>query len=202
VPKKKVEITEELRATIDEAARAGAVEAFRITGGAYVNYFKAMERLLYNYKRLAAIVADEEAYCEVEYHGKSKSLAGGALSRGYTESKTEADIVEEMREDRRKQYQRTKRGFDILTNTIRKFEGLREFVVIRMYYFGEDMQGNERDRAYTWEELTGELDAAGVLREEKTARRWRNKIVNDMAICVFGVDAAISAGTYRHALTE
>ncbi len=46
--------------------------------------------------------------------------------------------------------------------------------------------------------MSAELAAAGVLRDEKTARRWRNKIVNDMAVCVFGIEAAISASTYRY----
>lgn len=63
--KKKTGISEELREAINEAARAGAYEAYRNTAGAYVNYFKAMETLLYNYKKLAALVADEEGYCEM-----------------------------------------------------------------------------------------------------------------------------------------
>ena len=58
--KKKTGISEELREAINEAARAGAYEAYKDTAGAYVNYFKAMETLLYNYKKLAALVADEE----------------------------------------------------------------------------------------------------------------------------------------------
>ena len=64
--KKKAGISEEVREAINEAARAGAYEAYKNTAGAYVNYFKAMETLLYNYKKLAALVADEEGYCEVK----------------------------------------------------------------------------------------------------------------------------------------
>lgn len=37
---------------------------------------------------------------------------------------------------------------------------------------------------------------------QKTARRWRNKIVNDMAVCVFGIPAAVSAATYRKAVDK
>ncbi len=125
-----IEITPELQTVIDEAARAGAAEAFRITGGAYVNYFKAMERLLYNYKPLAAIVADEEAYCSVEYHNKSKSIAGGAVGGGFYESRDIEDIVEDMRGQRQRQYQRTRRGFDILSNALDKFKQRREFSVV------------------------------------------------------------------------
>ena len=91
--KKKTGISEELREAINEAARAGAYEAYKDTVGAYVNYFKAMETLLYNYKKLAALVANEEAYCEVEYHAGRKTFAAGSKSTGYYEQKTEADIV-------------------------------------------------------------------------------------------------------------
>ena len=59
--KKQTELSEELREAVFEAARAGAAEAYTQNTG-YVNYFKAMETLLYNYKKLAALVADEEAY--------------------------------------------------------------------------------------------------------------------------------------------
>ena len=37
----------------------------------------------------------------------------------------------------------------------------------------------------------------GLIRDAKSARRWRNKIVNDMAVCMFGKPAAVGAGTYR-----
>lgn len=65
-----------------------------------MNYFKAMETLLYNYKKLAALVADEEGYCEVEYHAGRKTFAAGSKSTGYYEQKTEADIIAEMQEEK------------------------------------------------------------------------------------------------------
>ena len=86
--KKKTGISEELREAINEAARAGAYEAYKDTAGAYVNYFKAMETLLYNYKKLAALVADEEGYCEVEYHAGRKTFAASGKGTGYYEQKT------------------------------------------------------------------------------------------------------------------
>ena len=99
--KKKAGISEEVREAINEAARAGAYEAYKNTAGAYVNYFKAMETLLYNYKKLAALVADEEGYCEVEYHAGRKTFAAGSKSTGYYEQKTEADIIAEMQEKKK-----------------------------------------------------------------------------------------------------
>ena len=178
--KKQTELSEELREAVFEAARAGAAEAYTQNTG-YVNYFKAMETLLYNYKKLAALVADEEAYCEVEYHAGRKTFSTTPQAKGFIQRKTEAEIVEEMREEKQKQFKETKSGFDSLTRAISLFEGHKEFVVIRLYYFGEDINGNPREGGTaTWEEIAEELSDAGILKEIKTARRWRNKIVNDM----------------------
>ena len=125
------------------------------------------------------------------------------LRTGFIQRKTEAEIVEEMREEKQKQFKETKSGFDSLTRAISLFEGHKEFVVIRLYYFGEDINGNPREGGTaTWEEIAEELSDAGILKEIKTARRWRNKIVNDMAVCVFGIPAAVSAATYRKAVDK
>lgn len=200
--KKQTELSEELREAVFEAARAGAAEAYTQNTG-YVNYFKAMETLLYNYKKLAALVADEEAYCEVEYHAGRKTFSTTPQAKGFIQRKTEAEIVEEMREEKQKQFKETKSGFDSLTRAISLFEGHKEFVVIRLYYFGEDINGNPREGGTaTWEEIAEELSDAGILKEIKTARRWRNKIVNDMAVCVFGIPAAVSAAKYRKAVDK
>lgn len=200
--KKQTELSEELREAVFEAARAGAAEAYTQNTG-YVNYFKAMETLLYNYKKLAALVADEEAYCEVEYHAGRKTFSTTPQAKGFIQRKTEAEIVEEMREEKQKQFKETKSGFDSLARAISLFEGHKEFVVIRLYYFGEDINGNPREGGTaTWEEIAEELSDAGILKEIKTARRWRNKIVNDMAVCVFGIPAAVSAATYRKAVDK
>lgn len=200
--KKKTELSEELREAVFEAARAGAAEAYTQNTG-YVNYFKAMETLLYNYKKLAALVADEEAYCEAEYHAGRKTFSTTPQAKGFIQRKTEAEIVEEMREEKQKQFKETKSGFDSLTRAISLFEGHKEFVVIRLYYFGEDINGDPREGGTaTWEEIAEELSDAGILKEIKTARRWRNKIVNDMAVCVFGIPAAVSAATYRKAVDK
>lgn len=168
--KKQTELSEELREAVFEAARAGAAEAYTQNTG-YVNYFKAMETLLYNYKKLAALVADEEAYCEVEYHAGRKTFSTTPQAKGFIQRKTEAEIVEEMREEKQKQFKETKSGFDSLTRAISLFEGHKEFVVIRLYYFGEDINGNPREGGTaTWEEIAEELSDAGILKEIKTAR--------------------------------
>lgn len=90
--KKTAELSAELREAIFEAARAGALEAYAANTGDFVNYFKATETLLYNYKKLAALVADEEAYCEVEYHAGRKTFSVSSQPKGYYEQKTEVAL--------------------------------------------------------------------------------------------------------------
>lgn len=199
---KTIELTEELRQAILEAARAGAAEVYSQRAG-YVNYFKAMETLLYNYKKLAALVADEEAYCDVEYHAGRKTFSPIPKATGFIQYKSESEMIEEMQEEKKRQFLKTKSGVDKLTHAISLFENDKEFIVIRMYYFGEDIHGNPRPGgAATWEEIAEELSEAGILKEIKTARRWRNKVVKNLSVCVFGVPAAVSLATYRENLDK
>lgn len=197
--KKATGLSEELQEAINEAARAGANEAAAIGTGVFVNHYKAMESLLYNYKNLASIVADEEVYCEVEYHAGRKSFEAMPQAKGYYQKQSEAEIVEDMREEKRRQYEKTKYGFERLNCVIHKHESRKEFAVVRMYYFGENLDGTKAEdgKAFTWEQVAEACEAAGLLKEIKTARRWRNRIVNDMAVCMFGIPAAVSAGVYR-----
>lgn len=198
--KNKIIITEEVRELINEVARATASAAYIDNAGGNINYFRAMESLLWNYKKLKALVEDEAAYCEVEYHAGKKTFAATSHGGGYYEQHTEADIVEEMQRQKAISYQRTKARFEEVDRVVRLFESKKEFAVIRMYYFHEDAAGNDRapeEKQMTFEQIAEELDGIGLARDEKTARRWRNKVVNDMAVCLFGKPAAVGAGTYR-----
>ncbi len=91
-------ITDEVRELINEVARATASMAYIDGMGGEVNYFRAMESLLFNYKKLAALVADYEAYTHVELQGRSASISSYSPSSGYT-YRTEEDILDEMKRD-------------------------------------------------------------------------------------------------------
>ncbi len=192
-------ITDEVRELINEVARETASMAYIDGMGGEVNYFRAMESLLFNYKKLAALVADYEAYTHVELQGRSASISSYSPSSGYT-YRTEEDILDEMKRDKIISYHRTRARFEEIDRVVKLFAEQKEFHVIRMYYFGEDAQGNERPTGaepYTWEAIAAELEEMGLIRDAKSARRWRNKIVNDMAVCMFGKPAAVGVGTYR-----
>jgi len=192
-------ITDEVRELINEVARATASMAYIDGMGGRVNYFRAMESLLFNYKKLEALVADYEAYTRVELQGKSKSIGSFSQSSGNT-YRTEEDLLEELERDKVAAYHRTRARLEEIDRVVKLFADRKEFNVVRMYYFGEDGAGNRRPEdapPYTWDDIAEELGRMGLVRDAKSARRWRNKIVNDMAVCMFGKPAAVSAGTYR-----
>lgn len=202
--KGKTGITDEVRELISEVAKATASMAYIDGAGGEVNYFRAMESLLFNYKKLAALVADYEAYTRVELQEKSKSIVAFSPSAG-SGYKTQDDILEEMERDKVISYHRTRARFEEVDRVVCMFKDKKEFHVVRMYYFGEDAAGNERPAGAaspTWEDIAYELSGMGMIRDAKSARRWRNKIVNDMAVCMFGKPAAVGVGTYRRKRDE
>lgn len=193
-------IAEEVRELIALTAEETASKIYMENVSGQVNYYRIVEKLLYNYKRLEALVRNEEEYLTVELHGRSKSVTVYAPSGGGHEYKTEADIADEVARERLANYERTASNFREVEKVLDLFRARKEFIVIRMYYFNEDADGNERanDAAqYTWEQIALELSERGILRDEKTARRWRNNIINDIAVCMFGKAAAISTGVFR-----
>lgn len=196
-------ITDEVRELINEVARATASMAYIDGIGGEVNYFRAMESLLYNYKKLAALVADYEGYTTVELKQKSNSLVAFSTSGGAY--RTQDEIMEEMERDKVVSYHRTAARFEEIDRIVKLFTARKEFHVVRMYYFGETADGTPRPAdapPYTWEAIAEELADMKLIRDAKSARRWRNKIVNDMAVCMFGKPAAVSAGTYRRRPAE
>ena len=192
-------ITDDVRELINEVARATASAAYIDNVGGEVNYFRAMESLLFNYKKLAALVADYEAYTQVELQGKSTSITSFSPSSGNT-YRTQDDVLEELKRDKVVSYHRTRARFEEIDRVVKLFADRKEFAVVRMYYFGEDGAGEQRPQSatpYTWEDIAAELGDMGMIRDAKSARRWRNKIVNDMAVCMFGKAAAVGVGTYH-----
>ena len=72
---KKEALTEDARNAIFDAARAGVLEAYAENAGVRVNYFRAVEMLLYNYRKMEALVEDEDKYLDFEYHAGKSTFA-------------------------------------------------------------------------------------------------------------------------------
>ncbi|WP_306568876.1 hypothetical protein [Faecalispora jeddahensis] len=161
------------------------------------NYFYIMEKLLYNYPALKKLISDKESYTKVDLQGRSNSVVRFNPNSSW---KSQEDIQEEMERDKETRYNQTLSDFRRVEEVIDLFKHRKEFIVVRMYYFGEDAAGNARPAGaeqFTWEDIAFELSDIGLIRDAKSARRWRNKIVNDMAVCLFGIEAAIQGGTLR-----
>lgn len=154
-----------------------------------VNYFRAAETLLYNYKSLQALLRDRSGYVERELPGRS---AGIVLNAGQGHGGGSMDeMIGDREAERARLYELTAARFDQVDRVVQLFNDRPEFKALRMYYFGENEAGQDRGvhaERYTWEEI-GDL----LGRDPKTLRRWRNRIVKDMAVCWFGVVAAVSS---------
>lgn len=155
------------------------------------NYFKIMEKLLYSYPTLKRIVSDKAAYTKVELQGRS----GVVRFNPNAAWKSQEDRLEELEQEKEAEFDTTLKDFRRLDRVIQQFRERKEFVVVRMYYFNESADGTPKAvdaPQATWEVLSEEIG-----KEIKTLSRWRNNIVNDMAICLFGFEAAIQQGTER-----
>lgn len=180
----------ELMDLVREIAQSTAEEmrAQLLTPGGRINYFRAAETLLYNYKSLALLVADRSAYLAAEPVERS---AGIVLNAGAGAALSLDERISEREEERIRSYERTAAQFDQVDRVVQLFNDRESFVVIRMYYFGENERGQDRGvdaPRMTWEEMGGLLG-----RDPKTLRRWRNRLVRDMSVCWFGVAAAVGS---------
>ena len=189
---------EDYRELINEAAHAGALAAaaeIRRTGSGGVNYFKAMESLLWNYKRLQRLVEQPDTYMDVFVQHRSKSIVvmGGQGGSGAPSVQTDDDLLEALKESRRTTYRGTCARLQEVAAVVALFREEPEWPVVGMYYMNEDRHGFDRDPVmdprWTWETIALELEIS-----EKTARRWRSKIVRNMSVVLFGIPAAVSAG--------
>jgi hypothetical protein len=177
---------------IELAASQAAAKVYNETAGDKLDYYRIVEKLLYNYKRLAMLVLNKKDYLNVEYHEKSKSIVvfgnGSHMPDGVEAELTRTKLLS---------YEKTAANFRDIESVLNLFRERKEFIVIRMYYFGEDADGKEREAGaekYTWEEIAFELSRREILKDEKTARRWRTNLINDIAVCMFGKAGAISLG--------
>lgn len=180
---------------IKDTARVTAEEIVRRQGAAVkTNHYKDMERLLRSYKVMKRLYEHPEEYTFIPpEHSPSVSVA--PPSGGMIRSREE--IVDEIIEERLQSYRVSCAQFRWFDATVRQFQDRPEFVVIRMYYFGEDAYGNDRpadSKRYTFEEIAEELSAAGVERSVKTLRSWRSQLVQEMTVCMFVMDGSLSIG--------
>ena len=199
--KKPAEVRPDIKQAIEVAARTAAhaaIDEMEKQEGTHreTNHFRAMESLLWNYTKLRDRVADRDAYMRIDIQERSKSVTV-APPKGQT-YKDHDEVLDEIYRMKAMSYAQTLARFEELDGIVKQFRERQEFVVVRMYYFNENLDGSQREeykQRRTWEEITEELSKAGVLQNVKTARKWRSQIVADMAVCMFGAPAALTTQT-------
>lgn len=180
---------------IKDTARAAAEEVVRQQNATVrTNHYKDTERLLRNYKAMKSLYDHPEEYTLIPPE-RSKSVTVAPPPGGGFRS--HEDIMDEAIEARLRSYGVSCAQFRWIDDVIKQFENKPEFIVIRMYYFGEDVHGNDRpegSKYYTFEEISERLAEVGLSRSEKTLRTWRSQLVQDMTVCLFVIDGTLSIG--------
>ena len=171
-------ITDETKEIIQETVH----ETLKIEN---VDYFRSMEALLRNYKKLEKRVENVDEYMDtfIQRHSKSIVLTQGKGSSTNNAPITDEELLDNLHTERKESYRQTCIGFSELEEVISLFEDDPGFSVIEAYYFS--------DTPRTWLDVSLEL---GI--DEKTARRRRTKLVRDMAVCLFGIPAAVSSARF------
>lgn len=185
------------RKTVDEIIKATAQEAAQEVvhqqrQARNLNLYRATERLLRNFKAYKRMVDEPDTY---GFEPVEKSHDISVAPPPGSSVRDKMDIYEDYVKARRDSYARTLARFEEIAAVVRQFEDKPEFAVIRMYYFNEDVHGNDRPvdaDLYSFEEIAEELKSIGIDRNIKTIRSWRTKLVQDMTVMLFGVDGALS----------
>lgn len=189
----------EIQEYIDATSKAMLGENLMQAALSGANFYSATESLLRSYKKLKKQVEESDDYGFVPPQ-KSKSVtiappSGGAMP-DWSEVRDEA-IRERMRS-----YIRTEIQFENIDRLVRQYESNPYFTVIRMYYFGEDADGNDLPggvRQRTMEDIANELSASGFehSRSDKTLAKKKTEIVRDMTVTLFGEAGAVSIEMYK-----
>lgn len=135
--------------------------------------FKNTEKLLYNYNALKDHINDEIGYFEM-----MEKRTSGSIVR-YSKSKAIVND-DEMLRIREESYLRSKNDLERLERALNKVKKRKEYKVIELRYFISKKNGD----IYTFEEIAEKLE-----KDEKTVRTWKNKLIKEISINLFGSDA-------------
>lgn len=151
--------------------------------------FKNTEKILYCYNILKEHVADEEAYLRMLHKRKS-----GSVIR-YSKSKVEPPDEDLLLEDRLASYWRSKNDVERIEKALKKIEGEKGYEVIEMRYLQRKKiieNGKQAEEVYTFEEIAdilSEQQGYNNNLNEKTVRNYKNTLIKEMAVLLFGSDA-------------
>lgn len=178
---------------VKDAALDGVCEGLHISRRlANTNHYRAMERLLRAYKNMKRMEANPEEYGFFPT-GKSHDISVAPPPGLGLRDKVE--INELFVQSKENSFVRSMTRFAELDAVVRLFEKRSEFIIIRMYYFNEDENGEDRGldaKQYTFTEISDQLHNIGIDWSERACRYRRANLVRDMTVQLFGIDGALS----------
>ncbi len=151
--------------------------------------FKNTEKILYCYQVLKDHVKDEKEYLEIALHGKSSSFVT------YTKNKTAPTDEETILRDRKASYDRSVNDVKRIEKALRKVRKKKGYEVIEYRYLRckrKKEGGKIIESKYTYEEIAEMLAGKKGYNDnlnEKTVRMYKNALVREMAVLLFGSDA-------------
>ncbi len=184
------EIKEIIAVTVAEALRSVSSASWAERQKAISDEsFRNTEKLLYSYRPLKEHVADEEEYMEIAQHGKSRSFV-----RYSKNSHGDAD-ENLLMESRKASYERSRKDVERIEKALDKIREKKGYEIIEMRYLRRKIsrEGNRIvEEVYTYEEIAEKLagqQGYGENLGEKTVRKYKNKLIKEMAVYLFGSDA-------------
>lgn len=144
------------------------------------NTFKNTEKLLYNLNALEKHLENEEEYLAMAFYKNAGSIVK------YQKNKTEKPTDDQLLMDRQKSYERSKHDYQRIKEALDAVSNHKGFSIIQLKYL---TPGHPK---ITYEELAEELagqDGFSDKLNEKTVRKYKNLIINEIATILFGSDA-------------
>lgn len=184
------EIKETIAVTIDEVfKKINSISWLDRQKAMKDEAFKNTEKILYCFNILKEHIADEEAYLAMIH----KTTSGSIVK--YSKNKVEKPDEDQLLEDRIASYNRSKNDVERIEKALKKIKGKKGYEVIEMRYLQRKKKtenGKQIEEVYTFEEIADMLGGQQGYNEnlnEKTVRNYKNSLVRDMAIYLFGSDA-------------
>ena len=179
------EIKETIAVTIDEVfKKMNSISWLERQKAMKDEAFKNTEKILYCFNILKEHVADEKEYIAM----MQKQTSGSVVK--YSKNKVEKPEEDQLLEDRIASYNRSKSDVDRIEKALKKIRGRKGYEVIEYRYLKR--KGEKQDEIYTYEEIADILAGQQGYNEnlnEKTVRNYKNTLVRDMAVFLFGSDA-------------
>lgn len=151
--------------------------------------FKNTEKILYCYKTLKEHVASEEEYLEMVFRSKSGSVVR------YSKNKSIPTNEEVLLQNRRESYERSLNDVKRIERALEKVKNKKGYEVIQIRYLSRKRKREGKrilEELYTYEEIAENLAGQQGYNDnlnERTVRNYKNTLIKEMAVFLFGSDA-------------